>query len=92
MKLRVLVRKNQLRTGPHHTDGTLLDSGKHMVETAVMLRVALDGFQRKSGYLPSARPACKNQASPCRIECPHNIAEGRLPMLGSHGSGVDAGD
>ena len=93
MEFRRRLSRNQLIAGAYCTDGALLDSGKHMVETRVMLCIALGGFRGNNrSYLPSARPVCKYQASPCAVEGAHDIAGHRLPLLGSDRGGVDARD
>ena len=71
-----------------HTEGkagSLLDSGKHMVETRVMLCIALGSFRRKNrSYQPSA-PVCNHQAPPVRSRVPTTSR-----ITGSHCWGVTA--
>ena len=52
MKLRVLVGKNQLCPRPDRTDRPFFNGGKHVIQAAVMLRVALDGLRGNSCVLP----------------------------------------
>ena len=93
MEFRSRLSCNQLTAGAYCTDGALLDSGKHMVDSRVMLGVALGRFRGNNrSHQPSARPVCNYQASPCGVEGAHDIADHRLPLLGSDGGGVDASD
>ena len=86
MEFRSRLSRNQLTAGAYCTDGALLDSGKHMVDTRVMLGVALGRFRGNNrSHQPSARPVCNYQASPCGVEGAHDIADHRLPLLGSDG-------